>query len=199
MMASLLILYDGHGGLAQEGAWLIGAVGQGQGYRVRALSFDGFAPTDLERERRVLFVLAPPLATGLFGAAGAWWHQVVRHASFDFGQVNFSVLVLGPNDAVEPCLAGRDLERALRRQQARRVYPRMECRPDDEISQRVWLCGALAALGAVRSGSPAGEISNRPTAPMLMIETSPENAPPQARSESFGGLVPPRFGRSAVH
>lgn len=184
MTASLLILYEGHGGLAQEGAGRLGTLAQRQGYRVRALSFDELAPTHLAREHRVLFILAPPLATGLFGAAGALWHQVVRHASFDFHQLHFSVLVLGPNYDVEPCFAGRDLERALRRQGARRIYPRLECSPDDEISLRVWLCGALAALSELRPGPRREKTSG---------ETLPTRIPDPEGIPAVGCPLPPRL------
>jgi len=108
----------------------------------------------LLRELRVLFVLNPPLATGLFSATGAFWHRVVRVGSLDLRGLRYSILSVSAHGEPAGIPVATELERALQRQQARRAHPAMDCLPEDEISVRVWLCGTLAAWREPRPALP---------------------------------------------
>ncbi|MCW5557076.1 MAG: hypothetical protein KIT22_04465 [Verrucomicrobiae bacterium] len=145
MSATLFLLHGGRDAAtirAQEAA----SVALRQGFRIRILDIETGPAPGLSLESGVLFLLAPPIATGLFGTAGAFWHQIVRLARSNLRGMAFSVLALDTQADTSPTPVAEELERALLRQQARRFYPCMRCLPGDEVAFRIWLCGALAAF-----------------------------------------------------
>lgn len=153
MSSSLLVLFGSHGPAVIDRARMTGSVAHDWGFRPRVVDLNHFAPANLGLEDAVLFLLAPPMVTGVFDLDVSFWQGVVRQERFDFTGVNFSVLTLGSDEGRTSGSVGQDLERALVRQQARLAFPRMDCPADDETSFRVWLCGALAALKMPRSNS----------------------------------------------
>lgn len=166
MSSSLLILFGSHGPTVTERAHMTGSVAQDWGFRSRVVDLNHFAPANLGLEDAVLFLLAPPIVTGVFDLDVSFWQGVVRQARFDFTGVSFSVLTFGNDQDPITRSPGQDLERALIRQRAQLAFPRMDCPADDETSFRVWLCGSLAALKMPRSQprpslQPAGDGRHR--------------------------------------
>jgi len=161
MNSNLLLLHGGRdaaGARAKEAA----TIALRQGFRIRILDVEADPVAGLSREAGVLFLLAPPIATGLFGTAGAFWHQVVRRARLDLRGMEFSVLALDVRADTAPAPVADELERALLRQHARRFYPCMQCLPGDEVAFRIWLCGVLAAYKGRRSTSAGIQGQNAP-------------------------------------
>lgn len=150
----ILLLHGGREPAAAV-ARTAGALAQEHGFPVRSADMDRLSSDALPWESRVLFLLAPPLATGLFSVTGAFWHRVVRMRSLDLRSLRYSILAVGTHGDTTLMPVVAELDRALLQQQARRSYPAMHCAPDDEISIRVWLCGSLAMWREPRPTGPA--------------------------------------------
>lgn len=60
--------------------------------------------------------------------------------------VKFSVLALGNTTFDHFCKCGRDLDAALERHGATRLYPRVDCDVDYKVPATDWIHGVLASL-----------------------------------------------------
>lgn len=166
MNVPLLILYGARFGRTHAAAVQAGAIAQDHGYRVRVLELLECHPERLEAEERVLFIL------GGSHEAGRGWQEVVARKHYDLQHLRFSILTLAEIMEGETVQGGLRLEATLTSQLALLTYPRLDCHPDDEVSIRVWLCGALAALKtSVTIPNPAS------TEAGVVATPSPEGGP----------------------
>jgi uncharacterized iron-regulated membrane protein/flavodoxin len=78
--------------------------------------------------------------------AAPFWEAVVHGSRLDLHGVKFSVLALGNTTYDHFCKCGRELDSALERHGATRLYPRVDCDVDFEVPARFWMDGVLAIL-----------------------------------------------------
>lgn len=74
------------------------------------------------------------------------WEAVVHGNRLDLRGVKFSVLALGNATYDYFCKCGRELDAALERHGATRVYPRVDCDVDYDDPAGRWIEGVLAML-----------------------------------------------------
>jgi sulfite reductase (NADPH) flavoprotein alpha-component len=82
--------------------------------------------------------------------AAPFWEAVVRGNGLDLGGVKYSVLALGNTTYDHFCKCGRELDAALERHGALRLYPRVDCDVDFDEPAKRWLDGVVAQLGCDR-------------------------------------------------
>jgi sulfite reductase (NADPH) flavoprotein alpha-component len=75
-----------------------------------------------------------------------FWQAVVHGNGLDLTGVKFSVLALGNTTYDHFCKCGRDLDIALERHGATRIFPRVDCDVDYDLPARRWMDGVLASL-----------------------------------------------------
>ena len=78
--------------------------------------------------------------------AAPFWDAVVHGNSLDLRGIKYSVLALGNTTYDHFCKCGRDLDTALERHGAVRLYPRVDCDVDYDYPARRWIEGVLANL-----------------------------------------------------
>jgi sulfite reductase (NADPH) flavoprotein alpha-component len=78
--------------------------------------------------------------------AATFWQGVVHGHGLDLRGLKFSVLALGNTTYDHFCKCGRDLDAALERHGALRIYPRVDCDVDYEVSAKLWFNGVLSSL-----------------------------------------------------
>jgi len=78
--------------------------------------------------------------------AAPFWQAVVHGNGLELRGVKFSVLALGNTTFDHFCKCGRDLDAALERQGATRLYPRVGCDVDYKVPATDWIHGVLASL-----------------------------------------------------
>jgi sulfite reductase (NADPH) flavoprotein alpha-component len=78
--------------------------------------------------------------------AAPFWEAIVHGDGLDLSGVKYSVLALGNTTYDHFCKCGRDLDAALERHGAVRLYPRVDCDADYDFPARHWIDGVLATL-----------------------------------------------------
>jgi sulfite reductase (NADPH) flavoprotein alpha-component len=78
--------------------------------------------------------------------AAPFWDAVVHGNSLDLRGVKYSVLALGNTTYDHFCKCGRELDAALERHGAVRLYPRVDCDVDYDDPAGRWIEGVLANL-----------------------------------------------------
>ena len=78
--------------------------------------------------------------------AAPFWEAVVHGNGLDLSGVKYSVLALGNTTYDHFCKCGRDLDAALERHGALRLFPRVDCDVDYDDPARRWIEGVLANL-----------------------------------------------------
>ena len=73
----------------------------------------------------------------------------------DLRGVKFSVLALGNSTYDHFCKCGRDLDAALERRGATRLYPRVDCDVDYDVPAKRWTEGVIASLQRSHGASAA--------------------------------------------
>lgn len=85
--------------------------------------------------------------------AAPFWEAVVNGNGLDLTGVKYSVLALGNTTYDHFCKCGRDLDAALERHGAVRIYPRVDCDVDYDGPAKYWMEGVLAILRQDRNYS----------------------------------------------
>jgi uncharacterized iron-regulated membrane protein/flavodoxin len=85
--------------------------------------------------------------------AAPFWEAIVHGNGLDLTGVKYSVLALGNTTYDHFCKCGRDLDAALERHGAVRIYPRVDCDVDYDGPAKYWMEGVLATLRQERSYS----------------------------------------------
>jgi sulfite reductase (NADPH) flavoprotein alpha-component len=78
--------------------------------------------------------------------AAPFWKAIVHGNGHDLRGVKFSVLALGNTTFDHFCKCGRELDAALERHGATRLYPRIDCDVEYDVPARRWMDGVLATL-----------------------------------------------------
>ena len=78
--------------------------------------------------------------------AAPFWEAVVHGNGLDLSGVKYSVLALGNTTYDHFCKCGRELDAALERHGAVRIYPRVDCDADYDDPAGRWIEGVLANL-----------------------------------------------------
>jgi sulfite reductase (NADPH) flavoprotein alpha-component len=82
-----------------------------------------------------------------------FWEAIVNGNGLDLTGVKYSVLALGNTTYDHFCKCGRDLDTALERHGAVRIYPRVDCDVDYDGPAKYWMEGVLAILRQDRNYS----------------------------------------------
>jgi sulfite reductase (NADPH) flavoprotein alpha-component len=141
-----LILYGTVTGNAELLAKRLAAKLRGQGMTSRVRDMAHCQPHVLTQASCVFLVMStygdgePP------DDAAPFWEAVVRGKDLDLRGVKFSVLALGNTTYDQFCKCGRDLDAAMERHGAIRLYPRVDCDADYDVPARHWLDGVTATL-----------------------------------------------------
>jgi sulfite reductase (NADPH) flavoprotein alpha-component len=85
--------------------------------------------------------------------AAPFWEAIVHGNGLDLTGVKYSVLALGNTTYDHFCKCGRDLDTALERHGAVRIYPRVDCDVDYDRPAKFWMEGVLAMLRQDRNDS----------------------------------------------
>jgi len=78
--------------------------------------------------------------------AAPFWEALVHGSGLDLSGVKYSVLALGNTTYDHFCKCGRELDAALERHGAVRLFPRVDCDVDYDDPARRWIEGVLANL-----------------------------------------------------
>jgi uncharacterized iron-regulated membrane protein/flavodoxin len=78
--------------------------------------------------------------------AADFYHAIVNGPKLDLSGLEFSVLALGNTTFDHFCRCGKEIDSALERHGASRIYPRFDCDVDYDAPSRRWLSGILARL-----------------------------------------------------
>ena len=78
--------------------------------------------------------------------AAPFWEGLVQRDGLNLRGMKFSVLALGNSTYDHFCKCGRDLDGALERHGATRLYPRVDCDVDYDVPAKRWTEGVLASL-----------------------------------------------------
>ena len=78
--------------------------------------------------------------------AAPFWEAIVHGNGLDLSGVKYSVLALGNTTYDHFCKCGRELDAALERHGAMRIYPRVDCDVDYDDPAGRWIEGVLANL-----------------------------------------------------
>jgi uncharacterized iron-regulated membrane protein/flavodoxin len=96
--------------------------------------------------------------------AASFYDAIVDGEGLDLSGLRFSVLGLGNTTFDYFCRCGKELDKALERHGASRIYPRVDCDVDYELSAEDWLDGVVNGLKQTIKGSlrmNIGELSWR--------------------------------------
>jgi uncharacterized iron-regulated membrane protein/flavodoxin len=143
---SVLILFGTVTGNAESLAQRTAEVIARRGFNVRVKDMAHYTVDALSQEKCVVFI------TSTYGNgeppddAAPFWEGVVRRDGLKLRGVKFSVLALGNSTYDHFCKCGRDLDAALERHGATRLYPRVDCDVDYDVSAKRWTEGLLASL-----------------------------------------------------
>jgi sulfite reductase (NADPH) flavoprotein alpha-component len=143
---SVLILFGTVTGNAESLAQRTAEVIARRGFNVRVKNMAHYTVDALSREKCVVFITStygngePPDDVAPF------WEGIVRKDELDLQGVKFSVLALGNSTYDHFCKCGRDLDAALERRGATRLYPRVDCDVDYDVPAKRWTEGLLASL-----------------------------------------------------
>ncbi|MGH7846395.1 MAG: PepSY domain-containing protein, partial [Candidatus Binatia bacterium] len=143
---SVLILYGTVTGNAESLAHQLAASLRRAGVTARVRDMAHCRPNVLAQANCVLMVIStygdgePP------DDAAPFWEAVVHGNGLDLSGVRFSVLALGNTTYDHFCKCGRDLDAALERRGATRIYPRVDCDVDYDAPAKHWRDGVLARL-----------------------------------------------------
>jgi sulfite reductase (NADPH) flavoprotein alpha-component len=143
---SVLILFGTVTGnaesLAQRTAELIAR----RGFNVRVKDMAHYTVDALSQESCVVII------TSTYGNgeppddAAPFWEGVVQKDGLNLRGMKFSVLALGNSTYDHFCKCGRDLDSALERHGATRLYPRVDCDVDYDVPAKHWTEGVIASL-----------------------------------------------------
>jgi uncharacterized iron-regulated membrane protein/flavodoxin len=103
-------------------------------------------PVILTKARCVLIVIStygdgePP------DDAANFYHAIVNGPKLNLSGLEFSVLALGNTTFDHFCRCGKEIDSALERHGASRIYPRFDCDVDYDALSKRWLSGILARL-----------------------------------------------------
>ena len=152
---SVLILFGTVTGNAESLAQRTAEVIARQGFNVRVKDMAHYAVDALSQESCVVII------TSTYGNgeppddAAPFWEGVVQKDGLNLRRVKFSVLALGNSTYDHFCKCGRDLDAALERHGATRLYPRVDCDVDYDVPAKRWTEGVLASLQRDHSASAA--------------------------------------------
>ena len=152
---SVLILFGTVTGNAESLAQRTAEVIARRGFNVRVKDMAHYAVDALSQEKCVVFI------TSTYGNgeppddAAPFWEAVVQKDGLDLRGVKFSVLALGNSTYDHFCKCGRDLDAALERHGATRLYPRVDCDVDYDVPAKRWTEGVIASLQRSHSASAA--------------------------------------------
>ena len=143
---SLLILFATVTGNAERIAHRLAHEIQGCGFTARVMDMARCAPQILTEHRTVLIVAStcgngePP------DNAASFWEAVVHGNGLDLRGLQFSVLALGNSTYDHFCRCGRELDAALERHGATRLYPRVDCDADYDLPAKRWTQSIIESL-----------------------------------------------------
>jgi uncharacterized iron-regulated membrane protein/flavodoxin len=143
---SALVLYGTVTGNAERLAKKLAGKLRVEGIAAQVLDMACCEPRVLTRANCVLMVIStygdgePP------EDAAPFWEGVVHGSGLDLRGVRFSVLALGNTTYDQFCKCGRDLDAAMERHGAIRLFPRIDCDAIYDDSAAHWLEGVLASL-----------------------------------------------------
>ena len=150
---SVLILYGTVTGNSEALAKKLAEALRPTGLTARVRDMAHCQPNVLKQTNRVLVVAStygdgePP------DDAAPFWDAVVHGNSLDLRGVKYSVLALGNTTYDHFCKCGRELDAALERHGAVRLYPRVDCDVDYDDPAGRWIEGVLANLRQEQSFS----------------------------------------------
>jgi uncharacterized iron-regulated membrane protein/flavodoxin len=143
---SVLILFGTVTGNAELVAQRTAEVIARRGFNVRVKDMAHYAVDALSHEKCVVII------TSTYGNgeppddAAPFWKGVVQRDGLNLRGVKFSVLALGNSTYDHFCKCGRDLDAALERHGATRLYPRVDCDVDYDVPAKRWTEGVIASL-----------------------------------------------------
>ena len=150
---SVLVLYGTVTGNAEMLANKLTASLRRSGITARVRDMAHCQPNVLTQANCVLIVIStygdgePP------DDAAPFWEAVVRSNGLNLRGLKFSVLALGNTTYNHFCKCGRELDAALERHGATRLYPRVDCDVDYDGPARRWMDGIVATLQQERTSS----------------------------------------------
>src|SRR5262245_10782189 len=143
---SVLLLFSTVTGNAESLAQRTAKAIARRGFNVHVKDMAHYTVDALSQEKCVLFI------TSTYGNgeppddAAPFWEAVVQKDGLDLPRLQFSVLALGNSTYDHFCKCGRDLDAALERRGATRLYPRVDCDVDYDVPAKRWTEGLLASL-----------------------------------------------------
>jgi sulfite reductase (NADPH) flavoprotein alpha-component len=152
---SVLILFGTVTGNAESLAQRTAEVIARRGFNVRVKDMAHYAVDAPSREKCVVII------TSTYGNgeppddAAPFWKGVVQRDGLNLRGVKFSVLALGNSTYDHFCKCGRDLDAALERHGATRLYPRVDCDVDYDVPAKRWTEGVIASLQRDHSAAAA--------------------------------------------
>ena len=150
---SVLILYGTVTGTAESLAYKLAASLRREGFTSQVRDMAQCQPNVLSEFNCVLMVVStygdgePP------DDAANFYQAIVNGPGLNLSGLEFSVLALGNATFDHFCRCGKEIDSALERHGARRIFPRLDCDVDYDLPSKRWLNGILATLG--RTASPA--------------------------------------------
>jgi sulfite reductase (NADPH) flavoprotein alpha-component len=144
--APVLILYGTVTGNAETVAKSLAARLRSAGIAARVRDMADCQPGVLKELEYALIVIStygdgkPP------DDAAHFYETVTQNNGLELSGLRFSVLALGNTTYDQFCRCGKDLDAALVRHGATRLYPRVDCDAEYELPARRWIEGVLASL-----------------------------------------------------
>ena len=152
---SVLILFGTVTGNAESLAQRTAEVIARRGFNVRVKDMAHYTVDALSQESCVVII------TSTYGNgeppddAAPFWQGVVQRDGLNLRGIKFSVLALGNSTYDHFCKCGRDLDAALERHGATRLYPRVDCDVDYDVPAKRWTEGVIASLQQGHGASAA--------------------------------------------
>ena len=152
---SVLILFGTVTGNAESLAQRTAEVIARRGFDVRVKDMAHYTVDALSQESCVVII------TSTYGNgeppddAAPFWEGVVQRDGLNLRGIKFSVLALGNSTYDHFCKCGRDLDAALERHGATRLYPRVDCDVDYDVPAKRWTEGVIASLQRDHGASAA--------------------------------------------
>ncbi|HEX2229333.1 MAG TPA: PepSY domain-containing protein [Candidatus Binatia bacterium] len=143
---SVLILYGTVTGTAESVAHKLAARLRRHGVTAGVRDMAHCQPSVLEATNLALIVIStygdgePP------DDAANFYQAIINGRGLNLSGLQFSVLALGNRTFDHFCRCGKEIDKALERYGARRIYPRVDCDVDYEVPAKHWLNGVLVAL-----------------------------------------------------
>lgn len=142
----VLILYGTVTGTAESLAHKMASRLRRRGVAALVRDMAHCQPSILTQANRVLIVIStygdgePPEDTATF------YEAIVNGNGLNLSGLQFSVLALGNTTFDHFCRCGKELDKALERHGATRIYPRVDCDVDYDLPAKQWLNGILVSL-----------------------------------------------------